>query len=85
MTYRIVWGAAAESMLAEIWVDSGDRAGVAAAAAALEVALSHHPLKIGESRTSSVHRVAYDPPLGIEYEVVEDDKKVIVQGVFSRG
>jgi hypothetical protein len=83
VTYRIVWGVSAESMPAEIWLGSGDRTSVTEAAAALEAALPQRPLRIGESRTSSVHRVAYEPPLGIEYEVVEDDKKVIVQGVFS--
>ncbi len=69
-------------MLARIWIASADRTSVTVAAASLETALALQPLKIGESRSSSVHRVAYEHPLGIEYEVVEDDKKVIVQGVF---
>jgi hypothetical protein len=29
-----------------------------------------------------VQRVAFDPPLGIEFEVIEDDKKVRVLSVW---
>jgi hypothetical protein len=38
---------------------------------------------IGESRDSSVNRTAFDRPLGIEFEVIEDDKKVRVLRVWS--
>lgn len=45
--------------------------------------LGDHPLDIGESRSSSVHRLAFHSPLGIEYTVIEDDKRVTVMAVFA--
>jgi len=82
MNYRVEWGPVVEDHLAAAWVASPDRAAVAAAAHRLDMALSRHPLSVGETRESSVRRVAFDPLLGIEFEVVEDDKRVAVQGVF---
>jgi hypothetical protein len=32
---------------------------------------------------STVHRLAFYAPLGIEFEVIENDKRVIVQAVFA--
>ncbi len=83
MSYEVVWGPRAEGMLADAWLDAFDRNAVTEAAANLDLQLAHDPLRLGESRTSSVHRVAYFLPLGVEFEVVEDDKRVIVQGVFT--
>jgi hypothetical protein len=82
MKYDVVWGPRAEAMLAAIWVAAPNRAAVTSAAARIDKRLAIDPLHLGESRTSSVHRYAFHPPLGIEFEVVEDDKRVIVQGVF---
>jgi hypothetical protein len=83
MSYQVVWGPRAEAMLADVWLDSPDRNAVASAAAWLDARLLRQPLTLGESRDSSVHRIACRPPLGIEFEIIEDDKRVIVQGVFS--
>ena len=82
MTYE-VWAAKAENQLAVAWTAAADRNAVTDAAARLDRVLMREPLKVGESRSSSVHRVAYDHPLGVEFEVIEDDKRVIVQGVFA--
>jgi hypothetical protein len=43
------------------------------------------PLDFGEPWASSVHRIAARDPIGIEFEVIEDDKRVIVHGVFAVG
>jgi hypothetical protein len=83
MKYFIEWKPVAEQDLARIWLAAMDRNAVTAASAVLEQNLLFRPLTYGESRRSSVHRVAFHAPLGIEYEVVEDDKKVIVQGVWA--
>lgn len=83
MKYQVTWGDRAESMLAAIWVASTDRTGVSRATAWLESRLSLSPLEVGESRTTSVQRVAFYPPIGIEFEVIEDDRRVVVQGVFA--
>jgi len=83
MNYEVFWGPIAESMLAEIWLDAPNRGFATQTAADLERKLAQDPLHLGESRASSVQRIVYQPPLGIEFEVIEDDKRVIVQGVFA--
>ena len=83
MSYDVVWGPRAEAMLADIWLAAEDRAAVSSASAWLDAQLARSPLMLGESRESSVRRVAYYRPIGIEFEVVEDDKRVVVQGVFA--
>ena len=56
---------------------------VTRAAEWLDRQLGKDPLHMGIPGTSSVHRVAFRTPLEIEYEVIEDGKKVIVRGVFG--
>jgi hypothetical protein len=82
MNYEVVWGPIAENMLATAWLGFPDRNAVTRAAEWLDRHLAHDPLGLGFPRSSSVHRVAFRTPLGVEFEVIEDDKRVIVQGVF---
>jgi len=82
MSYEVIWQPVAENELASIWMASPDRDSISAAAAWLDAGLTQKPLALGESRDASVHRIAFRGPIGIEFEVVEDDKRVIVQGVF---
>ncbi len=83
MRYDVVWGPRAEAMLAAVWMASPDRNAVTAAAEWFDARLTRNPLNLGESRESSVHRVACYGLLGIEFEVTVDDNRVIVQGVFA--
>ena len=83
--YNVFWKPIAEQELAAIWLKSTDRLSITVAATQADTLLALIPLEIGESRTSTVHRIAFCLPLGVEYEVVEDDKIVIVQGVFAVG
>ena len=83
MKYQVIWQLIAEDELAAIWLAAADRQAVTAVAAWFDSQLSRVPLLLGESRDSSVHRVAYRAPIGNEFEVIEDDKRVIVQGVFD--
>lgn len=83
MNYEVVWGPVAEQMLAAVWLATVDRGAVTRASSWLDRQLAVDPLRLGESRESSVRRVAFRPPIGIEFEVIEDDKRVIVQGVFA--
>lgn len=85
MNYEVVWDQVAERELAAAWLAAADRGAVTRAAAWLDRQLAADPLRLGESRASSVHRVAFRPPLGIEFEVIEDDKRVVVRGVFVGG
>jgi hypothetical protein len=60
-----------------------DQVAVTQAAHRLEQALMQHPLTIGIPRNASVNRTAIDLPLGIDYEVIEDDKLVRVLRVWA--
>lgn len=83
MNYDVRWDATAENELAAIWLAARDRAGVTRASAWIEARLATRPLILGTPRTSSVHRVAFCHPLGVEFDVIEDDKRVIVRAVFA--
>ncbi len=83
MKYVVLWDARAEADLAAIWLAAADRLAVVRAASWIDNHLERSPLRLGESRASSVHRVAFYSPLGIEFEVIEDDKRVVVQAVFA--
>ena len=78
MRYSVVWQRVAEGELAAIWLAASDRDEVTRAASRLDARLAIDPLHPGESRTFSVHRISFDSPLGIEFEIVEDDARVIV-------
>ena len=83
--YRSEWTAESENDLAALWNVAPDRNAVTAAAAWLDARLATDPLRLGEPWVSSVHRIAVCDPIGIEFEVIEDDKRVIVHGVFPIG
>ena len=83
MNYRVDWAPRAEQRLAAAWLTAADRTAVAVAAARLDAYLARDPLHLGDALDSSVHRVAFFEPIGAEFEVIEDDKRVIVQGVFT--
>jgi hypothetical protein len=82
MKYAIAYNTFAIDDLASVWLTATDRTQVTQSIREIEMLLTLHPLKVGESRESSVRRLLHQPPLGIVYEVIEDDKRVIVQGVF---
>ena len=83
MRYRVDWSEAAERELSIAWFTTGDRNAVALASHNLEVALASDPLHFGRPRESSVSRVGFLHPLGVEFYVVEVDKRVLVLGVFA--
>ncbi len=83
MRYEVIWQRAAENELAAVWAAATDRDAVTQAAAEIDWHLARDPLRLGEARTSSVHRIVSNPPIAVEFEVIEDDKRVIVQGVFA--
>ena len=83
MKYEVLWDARAEADLAAVWLAATDRHAVTRASSWFDDQLARLPLQLGESRASSVHRLAFYSPLGIEFEVIEDDKRVVVQAVFA--
>lgn len=82
MNYEVLWTADAESDLANAWLDAADRSAVSLAADVIERQLTRSPLTFGRPRTSGVNRVAVFSPIGVTFEVIEDDKRVYVQSVF---
>ncbi|QDU23164.1 hypothetical protein [Urbifossiella limnaea] len=83
MSYAVVWAPTAERQLAAVWTAAADRAAVTAASAWLDKRLASDPLRFGRPIDSSVHRSGSFDGLGVEFEVIEDDKRVIVHGVFT--
>jgi hypothetical protein len=85
MSYRVEWTPDTENDLAALWNAATDRGAVTAATAWLDARLARDPIHLGQPWGSSVHRVAVRDPIGVEFEVIEDDKRVIVHGVFAAG
>jgi len=83
MNYQVEWTSEAENDLVTLWIAATDRNAITEASAWLDAQLMTNPLHFGEPWASSVHRIAVDEPIGIEFEVIEDNKPVIVHGVFS--
>ena len=80
MKYTVLWTPAAEEELAAIWIDAGDRSAVTSAAAAIDNLLSSDPESRGELRFDTVRTLCVSP-VGIDFEVVEQDR--IVWVLFS--
>ena len=70
---------------AALWTVAPDRSTVTTATAWLDARQARDPIHFGQPWGSSVHRVAVRDPLGVEFEVIEDDRRVIVHGVFVAG
>ena len=81
MKFSVSWGPVAERELAEAWLSASDRVAVVRAASKIDEMLRRKPLSAGESRESSVSRIALVPPLAVSFEVIVDDEKVFVTGV----
>jgi hypothetical protein len=82
MSYRVIWPRAARNDLADIWLNSPDQTQVTFASAEIDRLLEDDPLRVGVPMQSSVRRRLTIPPLGVLYEVIEDDKRVVVNAVF---
>jgi hypothetical protein len=81
MSYRVFWSPHAEQRLELILQDFSARTQIAAAARDIDLFLSSDPLGFGESRYDTV-RVGFARPLGVQYEVLEDVRTVIVYDVW---
>jgi len=83
MSYTVIWVPVAENRLADTWLAAPDRAAVTRAAHLIDQDLAHNPYARGFPRNASVNRTAVEYPLGVEYEIIEDDKTVRVLTVWS--
>jgi len=81
MKFTVVWQRRAEGELAAIWTNAEDRNAVSSAADMIDTALRSDPQLQGESRCDTI-RIMFVTPLGVYFEVFEDDRLVRVLGVW---
>jgi len=82
MRYRVAWTASAQEHLARVWLASDKRQSVTSAAASIDAELREDPESKGESRRAGV-RILIVRPLGIQYEVIPEDRTVYVLSVWT--
>jgi len=82
MRFTVIWTMAAEQDLAAIWLDAVDRDGVSSVANTIDQLLKQNPLAIGEVRFDTVRSLAV-APLGVDFEVLEQDRLVYVLSVWE--
>ena len=82
MSFTVVWSPSAETRLAEIWLETSERASVSNAADAIDQELRRSPQTVGESR-SGKRRVAIVRPLVFYFTVDEADRIVRVLSVHK--
>jgi plasmid stabilization system protein ParE len=80
--WTVVWKPSAEQHLAAIWLAASDRAGVTAAANRIDRLLATDPEKLGHAHFDTV-RIFRLPPLGVEFEVIEQDRLVWVLAAWD--
>lgn len=81
MKFTVIWTPAAEQDLAAIWLDADDRNAIASATNTIDWLLARTPESLGAPRFDTVRTLAI-PPLGIDYEVVEQDRIVYVLSIW---
>jgi hypothetical protein len=81
MTYRVLWSPHAEQGLDELLRNSPERELLAAVVREIDQCLIADPSAFGESRYDTV-RVGFVRPLGVQFEVMDDVRTVIVYDVW---
>jgi len=83
MNYFVFWTPDAEDGLADAWLAAADRVAVTDASYWIDQRLGQNPFACGVPRDASVNRTVVERPIGVDYEIIEDDKKVRVLRVWS--
>lgn len=81
MKFTVIWKPAAEQELADIWVSVNDRAAVSAASNMIDALLARDPITRGQPKYDTV-RELIESPLGVAFDVQEDDRLVFVIDVW---
>lgn len=81
MTYRVFWSPEAEDQLEVVLREPASRSEIVAAARDINRSLAKYPFRFGESRYDAV-RIGFAKPLGVQYEIHDDVKTVIVFDVW---
>lgn len=82
MTYTVTWLPEVEQLLAEWWVDNPAlRNSITSAADTIDKLLQRAPYDSGVHSFDNVYSLAV-VPLGVDYEIDDGDRKVIVLSVW---
>lgn len=82
MKYTVVWARSAEDHLADLWANAEDRESIRRACDELDAVLAQRPTFLGESRSGNT-RIAFVAPVGMEYEISDEDRTVLVLAVWK--
>lgn len=82
MNYTVVWTEPAQQELARLWAGASDRNAVSAASNRIDRLLGNRPSSVGQVRFDTVRTLAV-APLGVDYEVIDDDRIVYVLAVWD--
>ena len=82
MNFMVVWMPRAQDDLAKLWLDESLRSRIALLAHGLERRLSKDPETMGLLAFDNVYTAEADI-LGVEYEVIPDDRHVRVLRMWS--
>jgi plasmid stabilization system protein ParE len=82
MRYTVLWTPNAEQDLAAVWLNAADRAAVTIAADLIDQLLAQNPEQQGEIFFDTVRTLVISP-LGVDFEVIPDDRIVYVLTVWD--
>jgi len=82
MTHHVFWFPEADRRLLEILTASEEPSQLAEVVKKLDSWLSQYPSEIGESRYEN-ERIAFNSPLAILYEILENPPTVVVLDVWT--
>jgi hypothetical protein len=81
MKYRVLWSPHAEARLEQMIREASAPAALAGAAREVDQLLLASPTAFGESRYETV-RVGFVYPIGIQFEVMDDVRTVVVYDIW---
>jgi hypothetical protein len=82
VTFQVDWSDFSHELLAAVWLAAKDRNAVTKASDEIDNVLSLFPNSAGEPAFDTV-RVFAQPPLAVEYEVIESERRVFVLSVWD--
>ncbi len=81
MSWTVVWLGPAQNLLADIWMNAPNQQAVTDASNLIDAILRRDPYACSESRDGN-SRVMIERPLGVGYDVSDDDRMVTVWSVW---
>lgn len=85
MNYTVEWSPLAVNELAAAWLEASDQWNATHVLHSLTQSLASAPFTVGRPHGSTVRRVVLSEPIGLAFDIIEDDKKVIVQSCWLVG